>query len=134
MNNNLRNDLAAQANQAAQLAQANVAANQQAHLGAVQPEPAKKPERKIPDSLATLQSPKSIPVKVIEFIRPTNVPGHGGADYVRCDETLQTRKRYTAVLIPHLRSFEIMCHPANQNEPVTVGLVHETHVKNWTPL
>lgn len=99
-------------------------------------QPPTKLERPAPASIAAANSlPKSIPVKLLVLAKPRNVPGEEGASNVKCNpKAASNEKRWTVLLIPALRSFEITFFPPDQRKPVEVMYVHETHVDSWTPL
>ena len=97
--------------------------------------PPKMPERHVPASLASGQKrPESIPVRLLRFASPIQVPGDDAATNIKCDATCPaTRKHWRVNYIPALRHHEIYFYPAEQNRPVEVAYVHEALVATWWP-
>lgn len=80
-----------------------------------------------------IELPRGVPVKMLRFVRSTQVPGYPQTDVV------QTQKRpdgafweieYVAQMRHHRISFT---NPNDKRQTRTV-FVHETHVQSWEPL
>lgn len=76
-------------------------------------------------------SPAAVPVALIRFVKPMQVPGMAVTPQL-ATHTAKNRRRWDIELVPQLRSFRITYTPPDNGE-VRVLMVHETRIDNWDP-
>lgn len=77
--------------------------------------------------------PRGIPVALLRFVRPLQVPGQQSGDSVKA-ETLANGRRWEIEFIPQMRHHKITFFDAErQKDGPDVGFVHEVHVLSWKP-
>lgn len=79
-----------------------------------------------------LEVPRGIPVAVLRFAKPTQVPGHAVAPVIKT-ETSKSGKRWEIEFIPQLRHHRVTFYGV-RDEPPQVLMIHETRIDNWDPV
>ncbi len=72
-----------------------------------------------------------MPVSVVRFVAPTDVPGNDSTSSSRSGGKV-SEKRWEWHYIPQIRHFRCAYFLPNAKEPHTIAHVHESRVSVWT--
>lgn len=89
-----------------------------------------KQQQTAPSALSDL--PRGIPVAVLRFTRPMQVPGRQSDETLKADKQPNGRE-WIVEYIPQIRHHKITFLDNDRQKEPRIGFVHESHVLSWEP-